>query len=258
MKPYPQNNQWYLALISAVIPVLHTWNLSANSPNPFLTSFYKREKVRGSFLTRQIPWPIRTWKASKGKASPKNYPLLMKLSSSPWRGTHSLLQHEQRYATLNSHHSCWRTKPQLQSLSWCLWQGSEESEFQEQICFSSTTTTTASLEHFSKSAFKIQEQNARERGCRQWLLWHQITSDSSNTINHRGILGSAQFLTGSNLPPKVIQSWEGINICKIWMLALSSAFCLCKSEPRISAVRLGLWEAGNMIALKTVMQCSDP
>lgn len=178
----------------------------------------------------------------------------MKLYRSPWRGTHSLLQHEQRYATLQSHHSCWRTKPQLQSLSWCLSQGSEQPEFQEQICFSSTTTTTASLKHFSKSACKIQEQNTRERGCRQWPLWYQITSDISNTINHRGILGSDQFLTGSNLLPKVTQSWEGIKVCKTRMLALSSAFCLCKSKPRISAVWLGLWEAGNMIALKTVMQ----
>lgn len=144
------------------------------------------------------------------------------------------------------------------SLSWWLWQGSEGPEFQEQVCFSPTTTTTASQKHFTKSACKIQEQNVRESGCRQWPLWYQIKLDSSNTISHRSILGSAQFLTGSNLPPKVTQSWEGIKICKTWMLALSSAFCLCKSEPRISAVWLGLWEAGNMTAFKTAVQCSDP
>lgn len=238
--------------------MLHCWNLSAKTHNPFLTSFYKRKKVRGSFLKRQTSWPIRTWKASKGKASPKIYLLWMKLSRSPRRDIHPLLQHEQRYATLHLHHSCWRTKPQLQSLSWWLWQGSEGPEFQEQVCFSPTTTTTASQKHFTKSACKIQEQNVRESGCRQWPLWYQIKLDSSNTISHRSILGSAQFLTGSNLPPKVTQSWEGIKICKTWMLALSSAFCLCKSEPRISAVWLGLWEAGNMTAFKTAVQCSDP
>jgi len=115
--PTPKKNQWYLSLTSAVIPMLHCWNLSAKTHNPFLTSFYKRKKVRGSFLKRQTSWPIRTWKASKGKASPKIYLLWMKLSRSPRRDIHPLLQHEQRYATLHLHHSCWRTKPQLQSLS---------------------------------------------------------------------------------------------------------------------------------------------
>lgn len=59
-------------------------------------------------------------------------------------------------------------------------------------------------------------------------------------IHHRSTLGSAQFLKRGNLPPEVTQNWEGIKMHENQMQALSSAFFLCKSEPKIPAVCLGL------------------